>query len=304
MGAKQIDWDDLRHVLALVQHQTMAAAATALRVHQTTLSRRISGLEQRLQTRLFDKIGNRFSPTNQGMIVMRRAQEMESASLALNDDLSHDPAHGRAVVRLSVIQTFVTGFLFRHLPAFPDRHPNIQLELICENRDSVLEHREADIAIRYARPGHGPSTLRKIGELGSAAYAHKSLLRADSDWRGDPPWIGFAQVADRWPEFQWIEANVPRDHVPITVNGGPAYTELVSRGNGVGLLTCIEGDARADLKRLSGPKPLIVREIWLLVLPELRRNSAVRKVLDWLISVTRRDAAALSGSAASGRGPG
>ncbi|MEA3179847.1 MAG: hypothetical protein QOI59_3370, partial [Gammaproteobacteria bacterium] len=86
MGAKQIDWDDLRHVLALVQHQTMAAASTALRVHQTTLSRRISGLEQRLQTRLFDKIGNRFSPTNQGMIVMRRAQEMESASLALNDD--------------------------------------------------------------------------------------------------------------------------------------------------------------------------------------------------------------------------
>jgi DNA-binding transcriptional LysR family regulator len=302
VGAKNIDWDDLRHVLALVQHQTMAAAAAALRVHQTTLSRRIVGLEQRLQTRLFDRIGNRFSPTSQGMVVLRRAQEMESASLALHDDLTHDPANGRAVVRLSVIQTFVTGFLFRHLPAFPDRHPNIQLELICENRESVLEHREADIAIRYARPAQGPSTLRKIGELGSAAYAHKSLLRTDSDWRRDPPWIGFAQVADRWPEFQWIEANVPRDHVPITVNGGPAYTELVSRANGVGLLTCIEGDARADLKRLSGPKPLIVREIWLLVLPELRRDSAVRKVLDWLISVTRRDAAALLGGPATGRG--
>ena len=92
------------------------------------------------------------------MVVLRRAQEMEAASLALHDDLTHDPANGRAVVRLSVIQTFVTGFLFRHLPAFPDRHPNIQLELICENRESVLEHREADIAIRYARPAQGPST--------------------------------------------------------------------------------------------------------------------------------------------------
>jgi len=99
-GVRDIDWDDLRHVLALVQHQTMAAAAANLRVHQTTLSRRISGLEQRLQTRLFDRIGTRFSPTSQGMIVVRRAQEMESASRALNDDLSHDPAHGRAVVRL------------------------------------------------------------------------------------------------------------------------------------------------------------------------------------------------------------
>jgi hypothetical protein len=64
-------------------------------------------------------------------------------------------------------------------------------------------------------------------------------------------------------------------------------------------LTCVEGDARADLKRLSGPKPLIVREIWLLVLPEQRRNSAVRKVLDWLIGVTRREASLLLGASAS-----
>jgi hypothetical protein len=62
------------------------------------------------------------------------------------------------------------------------------------------------------------------------------------------------------------------------------------------LLTCVEGDARADLERLSGTKPLIVRDIWLLVLPELRRNATVRKVLDWIIGVTRRDASTLLGA--------
>jgi DNA-binding transcriptional LysR family regulator len=180
-------------------------------------------------------------------------------------------------------------------------HPNIQLELICENRDSVLEHREADIAIRYLRPAQGQLAVRKIGELGSAAYTHESLLRADADWRRDIPWIGFAQVADRWPEFRWIETNVPREHVAMTVNGGPTYTELVARGYGAGLLTCIEGDARPGLQRLSGAKPLIVREIWLLVLPELRRNAAVRKVLDWIIGVTKHDTSMLFGAPARGR---
>jgi len=298
--SKNIDWGDLRHVLALAQHQTMAAAAAALRVHQTTLSRRIFALEERLQTRLFDRIDGRFAPTSRGMIVVRRAREMESASLALNDDLTHDPDHGRAVVRLSVIQTFVTGFLARHLAAFPAQFPNIQLELICENRDSVLEHREADIAIRYVRPAQGQSAVRKIGQLGSAAYAHRSLLQAERDWRRDLSWIGFAQVADRWPEFRWIETNVPPERVAMTVNGGPAYTELVARGYGAGLLTCIEGDARQDLQRLSGASPLIVREIWLLVLPELRRNITVRKVLDWIVGVTKQDASALLGSPARG----
>jgi len=298
MHSKRIDWNDLRHVLALAQHQTMGAAAQALRVHQTTLSRRILALEEQLKTRLFDRIDGRFAPTSCGMVVVRRAQEMESASLALNDDLTHDPDNGRAVVRLSVIQTFVTGFLARHLAAFPREHPAIQLELICENRDSVLEHHEADVAIRYVRPAQGQSTVRKIGELGSAAYVHKSLLRGGLDWRRDVPWIGFAQVADRWPEFRWIEANVPTDHVALTVNGGPAYTELVALGYGAGLLTCIEGDARPDLERVSGASPLIVREIWLLVLPELRRNATVRTVLDWLIRVTKGDLSALVGSTA------
>jgi DNA-binding transcriptional LysR family regulator len=295
--SRDIDWNDLRYVLVLAQHQTMVAAAEALRVHQTTISRRILALEERLNTRLFDRIDGRFAPTSRGMIVVRRAQEMESVGQALDGDLTHNPAHGRAVVRLSVIQTFVTGFLDRHLATFPEKYPHIQLELICENRNSVLEHREADIAIRYVRPAQGQSLVRKIGDLGSAAYAHKALLRPGLDWRKDLPWVGFAQVADRWPEFRWIEANVPSERVAMTVNGGPAYSELVARGYGAGLLTCVEGDALPGLVRLSGAKPLIIREIWLLVLPELRRNATVRKVLDWIAAVTKCDGHALLGSA-------
>jgi DNA-binding transcriptional LysR family regulator len=297
MQSKDIDWNDLRYVLMLAQHQTMVAAAEALRVHQTTISRRILALEQRLQLRLFDRIDGRFAPTSRGMVVVRRAQEMESVGQALDGDLIHNPAQGRAAVRLSVIPTFVTGFLDRHLAKFPAEHPQIQLELICENRTSVLEHREADIAIRYVRPAQGQSLVRKIGELGSAAYAHKCLLQSTVDWRRDLPWIGFAQVADRWPEFTWIEANVPVDRVSMTVNGGPAYTELIARGYGAGLLTCVEGDALSNLVRLSGPTPLIVRGIWLLVLPELRRNTTVRRVLDWIVEVTKRDHDTLLGSA-------
>jgi DNA-binding transcriptional LysR family regulator len=303
LHSKHLDWDDLRHVLALAQHQTMAAAADALRVHQTTLSRRVLALEERLGTRLFDRIEGRFAPTSRGMIVVRRAQEMESASLALNDDLTHDPDRGRAVVRLSVIQTFVTGFLASHLVQFCAEHPNIQLELICENRDSVLEHREADIAIRYVRPAQGPPVVRKIGELGSAVYAHKSLLRSGRDWRSDIPWIGFARVADRWPEFLWIADNIPAAQVVMTVNGGPSYTELVSCGYGAGILTCVEAKSRAALKRLSGPEPLIVRDIWLLVLPELRRNPAIRRVLDWIIAVAEQDAESLHGTIPGGGPP-
>lgn len=83
------------------------------------------------------------------------------------------------------------------------------------------------------------------------------------------------------------------------MNGGPAFTQLAAQGHGAGLLSCIEGDALPGLTRLSGDEPLILREIWMLVLPELRRNDTVKCVLDWLVEVTERDGAALHGARAS-----
>ena len=81
----------------------------------------------------------------------------------------------RACLRDSNLRHRLSGLSLRRFPGA--RHPDIELELICENRDSVVEHREADIAIRYVRPAQGQSAVRKIGELGSAAYAPKALLR-------------------------------------------------------------------------------------------------------------------------------
>lgn len=295
MHATDIDWTDLRYVLVLAQQQSMVNAAYALRVHQTTISRRIVALEEQLGVRLFDRIEGRFVPTVQGTLLVQRAQEMQAAYQALDGDLHHDSSRGRAQVRLSVIQTFVTGFLARHLAAFSVRHPDIQLELICENRASVIERREADIAIRYLRPEQGQALVRKIGHLGTAAYAHRRLLTPGADWRQDLPWVGFAQVSDRWPEFGWMESNVPAERVALTLNGGPAFSQMVAHGYGAGLLACIEGDALPDLVRLSGDEPLITREIWMLVLPELRRNDTVKRVLDWLVEITARDSAALYG---------
>ena len=119
MASKDIDWNDLRYVLVLAQHQTMVAAAEALRVHQTTISRRILALEERLKTRLFDRIDGRFAPTSRGMVVVRRAQEMESVGQALDGDLTHNPAHGRAVVVLATLNLVSSDAAMTAKPTTP-----------------------------------------------------------------------------------------------------------------------------------------------------------------------------------------
>ena len=60
------DWQDLKFLLALVEHGSLPAAAEALDVNRTTVSRRIASLEQRLGVKLVQKVGRSLVPTDAG----------------------------------------------------------------------------------------------------------------------------------------------------------------------------------------------------------------------------------------------
>jgi DNA-binding transcriptional LysR family regulator len=50
------DWDNLRIVLGVFRHGSLAGAARALKVDETTVGRRLKALEMALGTRLFGPI--------------------------------------------------------------------------------------------------------------------------------------------------------------------------------------------------------------------------------------------------------
>ncbi len=56
----QLDWDDLRHFLALATAGTFLGAAKRLGVEHATISRRVLALEMRLGRKLVDRRGRRF----------------------------------------------------------------------------------------------------------------------------------------------------------------------------------------------------------------------------------------------------
>src|SRR5947208_3532596 len=64
----------LRYVVATVDHQTMTAAADALHVSQPALTRAIRALERELGTALFLRDGRRVLPTSAGLTVVEYAR--------------------------------------------------------------------------------------------------------------------------------------------------------------------------------------------------------------------------------------
>ena len=61
------------------------------------------------------------------------------------------------------------------------------------------------------------------------------------------------------------------------------------------VLPCYVGDTDSALVRVSGPEPVVSRQVWMLTHPDLRAAARVNALADWLVDRFVADRAVLSG---------
>ena len=148
----ELNWNDLRFVLALARSQSLAGAARRLGVNETTVARRVAQAEQRLSARLFERNLGRLHPTEAGTAVVAGAERVELEVQALESATSGADRLAAGSVRVTSVPIIVNRILVPALPRLLRDHPQLRVELIAEPRDLSLTKREADIALRLARP--------------------------------------------------------------------------------------------------------------------------------------------------------
>ncbi|MBL8689135.1 MAG: LysR family transcriptional regulator [Rhodospirillaceae bacterium] len=275
-----MDWDHLRYVLALARGGTLTAAARTLRVNQTTVTRRLSQAETAFGARLFERIDGAFTPTEAGETAIAEAERIEAAVDAAAQRISGTDATPAGTVRITSVPLIVNRLLAPALPELRRRHPGIEPELIGDPRNFSLTKREADIALRLARPVAAGALVRRIGSI-SYVIVGPSRGRADR-----LPWISYEEGLADIPPARWIAANVaepPR----VRVNDSETIIEAVASGVGRSLLPrfVVAGDRR--LRQLA-PEPALTRELWLMVHPELRRLGRIEATIAWMEAFARK----------------
>jgi DNA-binding transcriptional LysR family regulator len=282
-----MEWSDLRYVLDVARAATLAAAARRLGVNQTTVSRRIAAAEAALGVRLFDRVDGLLRPTREGEAAVTRAAQIEREVDALARGIGGADASPGGVVRLTTVPILANRLLVPALPKLHTAYPLLQIELIAESRNLHLTRREADIAVRLARPEAGAALVRRIGQLDYAVYGPRRRAA------GDLPWITYEDGLSHLPQARWIAAQAqPRGPAPLRVNDAEAILQAVRAGLGKSLLPCFVAEAAKGLKRIGGSKAVLSREIWLVVQRELRSQARIAAVVDWLGAVVRRCRAA------------
>ena len=122
-----LNWNNLRVVLAISRTGSLKAAAAHLNLDQTTAGRRLTALENDIGARLFRRAKSGFVITRAGEVVLTTAKAVESRLEAMSQRLIPDGAVTEGIVRILGNGWMLAELAGKALPALLERHPGLEV---------------------------------------------------------------------------------------------------------------------------------------------------------------------------------
>lgn len=138
-----MDIHELTYFKKVAELQHMTRAAQELRVAQPALSRTISGLEQELGVKLFERKGKSIALNQYGTILLRHTQRILQEMAEIERDLSE--AKGEATRTVTITLYAASKLLPRLVMEFKKNYPTIILHIVQQGLDT--EQKEPDLSL-------------------------------------------------------------------------------------------------------------------------------------------------------------
>jgi DNA-binding transcriptional LysR family regulator len=279
---QKLSWDDARILLAVVRLGTPAAAAKALALEPDWLARRLLRLDEAMGAPLFLHDDGRLLPTDRARRMAERAEEAEASLAAAFAADGEGDAESAGVVRIAAVPMITAHVLAPSLRLLNELAPGVVVELIAVPETQALTWRDADIALRLARPGSSSFLARRIATIGYAVVARRGTTMQPDRL----PWIGFDETVAGEPEARWLAR---REGEAVIARAADIETihQAVLSGIGRGLLPLAIARRDAALVTLAAPEPPPSRELWLLAERRARQIRRVSLTLGWVEAVVR-----------------
>ncbi|MDF3605381.1 LysR family transcriptional regulator [Paracoccus sp. DMF-8] len=276
-------WDRLRIVLALARQGTLSAAARDLGVDHTTVARHLESLQRDLGGALFERGPEGFVMTPLGAEVVTSAERVEDELFGLLRRLDGDPGRIAGTLRLTAPPFLASGLFAPALGPFLRAHPHLRIELIGDNQSLDVARREADLAIRFARPELPALIARQLDEVAFACYAATTDPRPFEAL----PFLAYDAAAVHPALDRYIAAIMPSDRIAMRANTTQILLEGVRAGLGCALLPCLTGEADPALRRIPVPQAMPPLPLWLTYHEDMKRSPRLRAAVEFVETVIR-----------------
>jgi len=141
---------------------SLSAAARAMGLSQTMVTKHIAALEARLGTRLFHRSTRRLSITEAGRNYLESAERILAELEAADGAVAADRYEPRGLLRLSAPVSFGARQIAPLLTEFARRHPGLKIELGLNDRQVDLAEEGWDLAVRIGHLRDSNLIARRI----------------------------------------------------------------------------------------------------------------------------------------------
>jgi DNA-binding transcriptional LysR family regulator len=283
----------------VVEAASFTAAADALGVSKSAVSKRVAALEERLGARLLHRTTRRLSLTPDGARLHERCLHMLRAVDDAAELVQADGDEPRGVLRVNCSSTLAEHHLGGAVTAFVARHPKVQVDLSTDNALIDLISERIDVAVRMATRLDSSSlvarriaTSHKLACASPGYRAARGTPRVPDDLRGHAC-LHFSALR---PELEWrFEGGERATVVPVT---GPLQSDNVEAlrraavaGAGIVLLPTfvVAGDLEAGrLVTVLDDHPVAALGVFVLYARGKFVPTKVRAFVDHLASHLRR----------------
>ena len=284
---------ELRAFVRSVQLGSFSAAARELKLTPSTLSKLVTRLERAFGVALVKRTTRQIVATPEGELFLARCRrilaEMEDAEM----EVSRSRERPRGRLRVHVGPGFGMLQFLPALPRFLERHPEVEVDVMLEDRRVDIARENLDISITVPRPDHGHLVVRKLFDFerltaAAPAYAKRhGLPRSPEDIIANHRCVRVASTLALPWQFETpsgIRTIDPQPHV--VANNAAFATRLVFDGAGISQMMefqLIEGLRDGRLVPVLPEFPCPHRQVMAAVYAHERtRLPRVKAMLDFL----------------------
>lgn len=182
-----MEFRNMNTFIKVAELHSFSRAAEAIGYSQSTVTTQIKRLEAELQVRLFDRIGNNISLTEQGKQYLKYANQiMHLVEEARKETTCDNEVRGHLSIALT--ESLCSSFFPDILERFHKCYPNVQLECLetrLKEMYTMLNHNEVDLAFTLDQKIYRPDIIR-VMEQPEKIYFVASI---------DHPLAGMSQVS-------------------------------------------------------------------------------------------------------------
>jgi DNA-binding transcriptional LysR family regulator len=183
--------DQLHAFEAVARAGSFTRAAEELHLSQPALSRRIKGLEERLEMVLLLRAPAQVTLTDAGRRLLGFVQSQRALEEELLGELAPARAEYAGLVRIAGMSSLVPHVLLPALAPFLRAHPAVQVEIHSRNADALpaeLAQGSADFAIACERNDHAGIANVALGEEEYVCLESRSHRSRDDVFLDGDPW--------------------------------------------------------------------------------------------------------------------